>query len=292
MTDLATRIHRRADEIEARRATAPDCTDHPGNKVGFCDECFAAARLAEERREREEQRLAEVRTTVQGCDDRFPARYRCAGASHPTVLEWVEAAAKSRSRAGGLLLLGATGTGKTHQAYGALRALLPRTVEWVANSRTGYGQWYADAWRATTYADLNASMRPSPNADPEATLKANRDTNILLIDDLAAARTSEWAEEHLYRLINGRYEAMRPTIFTTNLAPDALREAVGDRIASRLVESCTRIVLDGPDLRRAGFDRPDVCPAHGIHHDETFAPIGAGDTTPALPVPRRPFWEN
>lgn len=268
---------------------AEPCAKHPGHEGGWrCSECAAEQEAAE----RERDRLHAIQKTKDACDARFPARYRCAVATHPDVLAWVEAAAKSRSQAGGLLLLGATGTGKTHQAYGALRALLPQTVELVEQS--GYvGSWYPDDWRATTYADLNASMRPSNGNDPEATLKANRDTHILMIDDLAAARSSEWVEEHLYRLINGRYEAMRPTIFTTNLSPSDLREAVGDRIASRLAESCTRIVLDGPDLRRTGLVQPEICPAHGVAHEARKS--GSGDPYPT-PMPEPPraksYWEN
>lgn len=281
----ATMAGRRA----VRLAEAEPCGKHDDGKVGFCKPCDEET----EATRREIDRVAVVKAVQNACDSRFPARYRCAAPSNPQVLEWIESAAKSRSRAGGLLLLGQTGTGKTHQAYGALRALALRTVEWIPDTNHSQGgQWLADSWRATTYADLNASMRPSSGTDPEATLKANRDTNILLIDDLAAARSSEWVEEHLYRLINGRYEAMWPTIFTSNLDPASLRESIGDRLASRLVESCVRVVLDGPDLRRSGIDRPEVCPAHGVAHDDTYAPIGAGNTSPVPAARPRGFWEN
>jgi DNA replication protein DnaC len=77
-----------------------------------------------------------------------------------------------------------------------------------------------------------------------------RTADLLLIDDLGVAKNSEWVEEAVYRIIGGRYEQMRPTIYTTNLDVPKLRDALGDRIASRLAETCTRVLLDGDDRRR------------------------------------------
>ncbi len=78
-----------------------------------------------------------------------------------------------------------------------------------------------------------------------------RHAGVLLLDDLGTAKGSEWVEEVTYRLVTHRYDAMRPTIHVTNLGPDELRDVLGDRIASRLSETCTRVVLSGPDRRRA-----------------------------------------
>jgi DNA replication protein DnaC len=106
------------------------------------------------------------------------------------------------------------------------------------------------SWQAHTFADLLARLRPRTGVDTEAELERYRKLDLLLIDDLAAGKSSEWVEEATYRIINGRYEAMRPTIYTSNLPLDQLRDAIGDRIASRLAETCTRVVMEGPDRRR------------------------------------------
>lgn len=235
-----------------------ECPFHPGGPRYGCDDCQIEAAI--ERNANEEK--AHKAGIAAACDNDFPRRYRCAKADHPDVLAWVERYLANPGNAQGLLLMGATGTGKTHQAYGALRTIATHTEPYKTEPNSRDTHWTRIAWRATTMADLNASMRPGGDRDPENTLARNRNVDMLLIDDLAAARSSEWVEEHIYRLINGRYEDMRTTIFTTNLEPTALREAVGDRIASRLVESCQRIVLDGPDLRRNGIARPERCPVH------------------------------
>ena len=169
------------------------------------------------------------------CNERFPRRFVDANADHPQVLAWAGGCADSPKTSPSLLIAGPTGTGKTWQAYGALRIA-------VTTPR-------GPRWEATTFADFIASLRPSAK-DPESNLERYRNADVLLLDDLGAAKSSEWVEETAYRLLNHRYEAMLPTIFTTNLPLADLREGLGDRLASRLVETCERVVLAGGDRRR------------------------------------------
>ena len=170
------------------------------------------------------------------CDERFPARYVDAEADHDQVATWVREYRASARRARSLLLSGPTGTGKTHQAYGALRAAV--------------SQQKPIRWYAISTADLYAKLRG--HVDVEAELRPYLTCSLLLLDDLGAARSTEWVEEITYRLIDGRYRECRPSIFTTNLPTAELKAALGDRIASRLAETCTRVVLSGPDRRRTG----------------------------------------
>ena len=170
------------------------------------------------------------------CAKKFPRRYRDARADHPDVLTWATDFHKDPAACRSLLISGPVGTGKTFQAYGAIRAALAcgRVVK----------------WEAVPFADFTAALRPS-GRDPEGSLARYRDAALLLVDDLGAAKSSEWVEETTYRLINARYEAMQPTIFTTNIPLKQLRDGLGDRIASRLVETCKVIALIGNDRRRA-----------------------------------------
>lgn len=170
------------------------------------------------------------------CDARFPRRYVQAVADVPGVLAWVGKFAANPDEAPSLLIAGPTGVGKTYQAYGAVREAMRRRP--------------TATWEATTFADFCAALRPG-GKDPEGTLARYKAAGLLLVDDLGTAKSSEWVEETTYRLINHRYEAMLPSIFTTNLPIAQLRDGVGDRISSRLAEICDRVPLLGNDRRRA-----------------------------------------
>lgn len=169
------------------------------------------------------------------CDQRFPRRFALADCGNRDVRTWVDSFRADPAKCRSLLLAGPTGVGKTWLAYGALREAVCTPA--------------APTWQATTFADFVAALRPS-GKDPETTMAAYRSADLLLLDDLGAAKGSEWVEETTYRLLNHRYEAMLPSIFTTNLPLPKLREGLGDRLASRLVEICTRVVLTGDDRRR------------------------------------------
>ncbi|AVV42922.1 ATP-binding protein [Streptomyces sp. P3] len=177
----------------------------------------------------------------------MPPRYQGAVADHPQVLAWArdvaqQAVAPSRgarrqvTTGPSLLMAGVVGAGKTHQAYGAVRQLV----------QTGVGV----RWRATTAADLYADLRPRPGADSEQELAAVSRCPLLIIDDLGAAKASEWVEEVTYRLINRRYNHMLPTLITTNLAIKDLRAYLGDRVTSRLAQMTTRVEFEPVDRRR------------------------------------------
>lgn len=172
-----------------------------------------------------------------------PPRYRRADATHPDIQQWADRVAEDPETAGSLLLTGTTGTGKTHQAYGALRRIAesgPRQYEIVA----------------TTAADMYGLLRPKgSDRGTEAELDRLTKVPLLLLDDLGSAKVSEWTEEVTYRLINERYNLCLPSIYTSNLpaaSPDShdLASVLGERIVSRLSQDTHVVAMAGPDLRR------------------------------------------
>lgn len=177
----------------------------------------------------------------------IPARYTEAVATVPEIREWVgtlvEGAAELVhrrpwiTRGPSLLVLGPVGTGKTFQAWGAVRAL--------AVSGAGFSCSFAAA------ADLYAALRPRHGIDSEAEFERYARAGVLILDDIGAAKVSEWTEEQNYRLINYRYEHELPTLITSNLLPKDLSAQLGERVTSRLAEMTSRVVLEGADRRRA-----------------------------------------
>lgn len=189
-----------------------------------------------------------ARKEITHANQNIPFIYRRALADQPDVLAWANSlTAASREQSAGrimpsvgrhrsLLLLGVTGTGKTHQAYGALRYLAPVGINWH--------------WTATSSADMYAALRPRAGVDSETEFRKYAHARLLVLDDLGAAKSSEWTEEINFRLINHRYENQLPTILTSNVLPKELLDRVGDRVSSRLIEMCDRIVIKGGDRRK------------------------------------------
>ncbi|MFI2078610.1 ATP-binding protein [Streptomyces triculaminicus] len=179
-----------------------------------------------------------------------PYRYQHATATHPDVITWARRAAADLRDVGFLVLNGNIGTGKTHEAYGALRRIAesgPARYELIA----------------TTAPDMYGRLRPGgSDKGTEYELRRLASVPLLLLDDLGTEKLSEWTEEATYRLLNERYNQCRPLIVTTNLPVRAPRDnhgqptgpdlvtRLGERLASRLAEASTVITLTGPDRRR------------------------------------------
>lgn len=179
--------------------------------------------------------------------ERIPARYATALATEPGIRSWMadvlhQAVADRRMACSvttgpSVLLLGPTGTGKTFQAYGAVRGIACCGVR--------------ARWHAVSAADFYARMRPRHGVDAEAEFQGIADAALLVLDDLGVAKGSEWVEEINYRLVNHRYERSLPTLFTSNILPKDLAAALGERVASRLNEMTSRVTLKGADRRYA-----------------------------------------
>ncbi|MDX3239764.1 ATP-binding protein [Streptomyces sp. ME03-5709C] len=172
-----------------------------------------------------------------------PYRYQQATASHPTVLAWADRVVEDPRTAGSLFLTGSFGTGKTHEAYGALRRV----------AEAGPDRF---EMRAITAPDLYALLRPGGSErGAEYELRRLATVPLLLIDDLGTEKVSEFTEEATYRLLNERYNECRPLIITSNLPafdPNGvdLVDKLGERIASRLAQTTTVVPMNGTDRRR------------------------------------------
>lgn len=167
-----------------------------------------------------------------------PPRYLTAVTQHPTVCDWADQVAADVTQASSLMLWGGTGTGKTHNAFGAVRRI----------ALTGPGRF---GFLATTFPDLYAALRPGGGNDDERERLMRRvlTVPVLLLDDLGTTKSSLWTEEITYRIVNHRYNRMLPVLITSNEPPAALPELLGDRIASRLIEMTTRVEMTGADRR-------------------------------------------
>lgn len=136
-------------------------------------------------------------------------------------------------RRSNILLLGNVGAGKTHAA--------------IAAARLAYDDGATLLFRSA--ARLLDELRPSSD-DAAGAMDRAIGCGVLVIDDLAAERPTDWTAERLSIVVDERWKELRPTIATSNLTPDQLEQAVGARMWSRLYHDATRITVGGDDRRR------------------------------------------
>ena len=85
--------------------------------------------------------------------------------------------------------------------------------------------------------------------------------DLLIIDDLGVERSTEYAMEQMFFVIDSRYRSRRPMIITTNLKLSELKnppDLAHARIYDRILERCAPILFDGKNFREenAGATRP------------------------------------
>ena len=207
------------------------------------------------------QRQAAIRT--RSLTREIPERYRHIGPNSPEIEElaarapaqvrtarrYSETIAQRLDAGEGMGFHGDVGTGKTMLAFMITKAAL-------------------DAGRTVavfSFPRLLAAIRDSYRDDSSDGYGDFLDrlvaVDLLQLDDLGAERPSEWAAEQIFLLIDGRYEAKRSVVYTTNLAlpgvddgrpgPESLSERIGHRTASRLGEMAPPVPLFGLDQRIA-----------------------------------------
>ena len=73
--------------------------------------------------------------------------------------------------------------------------------------------------------------------------------DLVVWDEIGTKAVTQFEHEHLLSLINSRIECNKSQIFTSNLSPEQLREVVGERLYSRVINLSTNIQLKGMDKR-------------------------------------------
>ena len=137
-----------------------------------------------------------------------------------------------------LVLIGAPGVGKTHLAAGIF-AGCKHAARWV------------------NVADALTTMRLEmglPLGERDALLglrAAGAHHGLVVLDDLGRENATDWTGELVYTLVNARYEAMLPTVVTSNRTAADLRAGPYWTAISRMAEDGRLIEVVGPDRRLA-----------------------------------------
>lgn len=150
--------------------------------------------------------------------------------------KYVDNFAEFKKRGKGLLLYGTVGTGKTF------------TAACIANALIDQGH----PCLVTNFARLVNTIS-GMYAGKQEYIDGLNDFDLLIIDDLASERDTEYMGEIVQNIIDSRYRAGLPLIITTNLTSEELKnpaEIRKQRIYSRLFEMCVPVEVSGKDRRK------------------------------------------
>lgn len=140
-----------------------------------------------------------------------------------------------------IALLGDRGIGKTHLAVGLLLYLASQRV---------YGRFHY--WPGTV---TNIKMAEEQRTAERALLEPLKTVPMLVMDDVGAEKTTEHLDNWRDVIIDARWVAGLPTVFTGNITPVEFREWLGEAGASRVLSSCSLVAMAAiSDQRR----RPQV----------------------------------
>jgi len=176
---------------------------------------------------------------------------------------YVENAQAMRENNIGLYIYGDNSSGKTY-----LTACVCNELLWK-----GYRCVYTNL--ATILNEIRSSYDGQGIGECEL-ISRLQTFDFAFIDDLGKeflgrehnATTAKWAEEKLFEIINARYNAQRPTIFSSNyeIAELASVLSLDKAIIERINEMATRVLkLDGDDFRSdARKSKNDIAKKYGV----------------------------
>jgi len=123
-----------------------------------------------------------------------------------------------------LVLVGRSGTGKTHLACAMAMAL-------------------AEAGRAVRFCTVYKMLDEIKHRAFHAGASEHDEVarygryDLLILDEVGAQVGSDWERATLFKIINNRYEACLPTIMISNLPKEGFVQYVGDRVFDRMQEN-------------------------------------------------------
>ena len=153
----------------------------------------------------------------------------------------------------GLFITGPKGTGKTHLVAAIANQLMDDGVPVICMTMIDLLEKIK-----CTYADAR-QQRGGSFYDEAGVLNTYATVPLLIIDDLGKEQATEWALSKIYAIINARYEALLPTIITTNYSEAELLRRLtpketgdpttADAAIDRLREMCAAIITTGESWR-------------------------------------------
>ncbi len=147
---------------------------------------------------------------------------------------YVENFPELKKQGKGLLLYGSVGRGKTYAACEVANALIDKGYSALVTNFSRILNTLQSTFEKQEYIDsLNGF-------------------SLLVIDDLGIERSTEYAKEQVYNVIDSRYRAGLPMIITTNLSIEDIKNPAdieNGRIYDRIIERCFPVEFKGSNRR-------------------------------------------
>lgn len=213
------------------------------SRVPCICECHQAAIKAEKEAEKQRDkmnRINELKRTGFSYSELCKCTFENADQNPAKVFhiakKYVENFEELKKSGKGLLFYGECGTGKTYIAACIANALMDKGTPAMM----------------TNFNRISNKLQESFDGK-QAYLDSLNKLDLLVIDDLAAERKTEYMQEVIFNVIDARYRAGLPMIFTSNLALKDIKNPQGNfekRIYDRILEKCFPIELKGDSHRR------------------------------------------
>ena len=148
------------------------------------------------------------------------------------VIGWIENFSLSSN---GFLMIGGTGTGKTHLLSSIAKAIVLK------------GYWVKYKTTESINTLITSTWARSEITSTQDVINSLCETHLLIIDEIGASRMPDGVESNITEIINRRSSNKKPTILCSNLDRDDVKRAIGDRIYSRTCQSI--LTFSGRDRR-------------------------------------------
>ena len=139
----------------------------------------------------------------------------------------------------GMYLFGQSGGGKTTICSLVLRSLFEQNKIILRA-------------RMSDFPSLMQEMREgiaNGSGDTDIITQYQR-SDIVILDDMGLGKYSEYTLQQAYSIINYRYQNNLPTIYSSEFSPPKLSNIIGERLVSRIIETCQVIELNpGVNIR-------------------------------------------
>jgi DNA replication protein DnaC len=201
-----------------------------------CPKCIDEAEVKEQREE-QDRKLAS-RLEKAGIPKRFAdkdfSNYRVEHPGQTRALMTTKAYAAdfgSQKLDGRCLILtGHAGTGKTHLAMAIVKAVL----------RQGFSARYTTVYECIER--IRETWRPdSPQREREV-VKLFTEVDLLVLDEVGVQYGKESEQVEMFKILNKRYEGVRPTVVISNLEAEDVSRYLGGRAFDRLRENDGKVV--------------------------------------------------